>query len=254
MNVTNDAKIITANNNARGIVATSIGGGGGNGGDAVQNSLILNPLSASKAINISSVTGGNGGKGGHGGVVTVVNNGVIQTGTELLGVRSHAIVATSVGGGGGHGGSAGSLSYNLMDLATAPIKGVIAPLKSMVDEITADLKTFMPEADVTKVMGSVESQWKDFSKNVKIKGESFITYTDTIGGTGGSGNFGGTFRSRITAPSPRSIKMPSAYLPSLSVAVAAVQPSRPRLWVLSPSIRLNERLVVMVATQGMVAQ
>ena len=190
--VINDGSIITANNNARGIVATSKGGGGGNGGDAVQNSLILNPLKASKDINISSVKGGNGAEGGHGGEVTVVNNGLIQTGTEFLGVRSHAIVATSVGGGGGHGGYAGSLSYNLMDLATAPIKGVVAPLKSMVDEIAADLKTFMPEADVTKVMGSVESSWKEFSKNVNTKGESSITYTETIGGNGGSGNYGGT--------------------------------------------------------------
>ncbi|HSH02541.1 MAG TPA: hypothetical protein VLL52_08485, partial [Anaerolineae bacterium] len=81
-----------------GILAQSIGGGGGNGALNVTGGIIL-----SKSDPIPSVTfgiGGNGGKGAIAGNVTVNHRGTIFT----QGDWKHGIAAQSIGGGGGHGG------------------------------------------------------------------------------------------------------------------------------------------------------
>ncbi|MDR3527606.1 MAG: hypothetical protein P4L57_10020 [Rhizomicrobium sp.] len=87
-----------------GVVAQSIGGGGGTGGWAGALSLSTGGDSASTAI------GGSGGAGGVGGQVTVTNEagGVVHT----FGASSVGILAQSIGGGGGSGGFAGSLSVS----------------------------------------------------------------------------------------------------------------------------------------------
>ena len=81
VNVTNEATIQTYGGNARGIYAQSIGGGGGDGGNA------------GGFVGV----GGEGSGTSDGGDVTVTNHGLIET----EGYRSHAIFAESVGGGGG---------------------------------------------------------------------------------------------------------------------------------------------------------
>lgn len=81
--------IITHGERAHGVVAQSVGGGGGYGGDANGKS--------SNALAI----GGLGGNGGDGGDVTVIRTGTITT----TGKDSIAIIAQSVGGGGGFGGA-----------------------------------------------------------------------------------------------------------------------------------------------------
>ncbi|RUW98055.1 autotransporter outer membrane beta-barrel domain-containing protein, partial [Mesorhizobium sp. M8A.F.Ca.ET.059.01.1.1] len=81
--------IITHGERAHGVVAQSVGGGGGYGGDAKGKS--------SNALAI----GGVGGKGGDGGDVTVIRTGTITT----TGKDSIGIIAQSVGGGGGIGGA-----------------------------------------------------------------------------------------------------------------------------------------------------
>jgi hypothetical protein len=80
--VTNDGSISTQGNASHGILAQSIGGGGGSSG-----------YSFSFVANI----GGAGGASGDGGDVTVNNDGTIST----QGNASHGIFAQSVGGGGG---------------------------------------------------------------------------------------------------------------------------------------------------------
>ncbi|CDX16130.1 Outer membrane autotransporter barrel domain protein [Mesorhizobium plurifarium] len=82
-------KIETFGARAHGVVAQSIGGGGGYGGDA-----------SGKASNALAI-GGLGGNGGDGGDVTVTRTGEIIT----HGKDSIAIIAQSVGGGGGFGGA-----------------------------------------------------------------------------------------------------------------------------------------------------
>ena len=88
--VSNDASLQTQGDNAIGIAAQSIGGGGGNGGSTGLTGIAV---------------GGFGGASGNGGTVTVTNS---ATATILTsGTGSDGIFAQSVGGGGGNGGATG---------------------------------------------------------------------------------------------------------------------------------------------------
>ncbi|GAA0581021.1 hypothetical protein [Rhizomicrobium electricum] len=89
----------TLGNNAFGILAQSLGGGGGNGGFA-------GSLSAGGAVGISVAVGGQGGKGGSASTVTVTSTGNISTVFD----DSAGILAQSIGGGGGNGGFSVALS------------------------------------------------------------------------------------------------------------------------------------------------
>ena len=91
--VDNAGTLVTTQGSGTGIMAQSIGGGGGNGGDT--NS----PLSA-PSTNVGLSIGGWGGASGAGGAVSVTNTGGITT----SGSYAPAIFAQSVGGGGGTGG------------------------------------------------------------------------------------------------------------------------------------------------------
>ena len=91
--VTNFGNIGTLGNNSNGILAQSIGGGGGNGGFSIAGTL-------SDAPSAAATVGGFGGSGANAGDVTVFSIGGIGT----AGNNSDAIMAQSVGGGGGNGG------------------------------------------------------------------------------------------------------------------------------------------------------
>jgi len=95
-NLYNAGIIATQGPDAFGVFAQSVGGGGGNGGDAtaMSQSYIQASLTANVAI------GGQSGDGSIGGTVTVANSGLIQT----FGRGSVGVFAQSVGGGGGNGG------------------------------------------------------------------------------------------------------------------------------------------------------
>ncbi|TPW29987.1 autotransporter outer membrane beta-barrel domain-containing protein [Martelella alba] len=92
--VTNSGTIITYGAEAHGIVAQSIGGGGGVG---------------TNGYGFISSIGGSGGNGGAGGAVTVTNSGTIKT----AGDYASAIIAQSIGGGGGTGGKASTFGLGL---------------------------------------------------------------------------------------------------------------------------------------------
>lgn len=91
--------ITTYGDRSYGLIAQSIGGGGGSGGASVSASI-------SRGATLTQTIGGTGGKGGNSDTVTVNNSGAIQT----YGIGSSAIVAQSISGGGGSGGA--SLSNN----------------------------------------------------------------------------------------------------------------------------------------------
>ncbi|MFZ5452319.1 MAG: hypothetical protein ACOZF2_10705, partial [Thermodesulfobacteriota bacterium] len=102
VNLTSDSNIATKGDLASGILAQSIGGGGGNGGFSVSGALAVSSDSGSVGVSL-------GGTGGHGGTaesVNVVSNGTIST----VGNFSSGIVAQSLGGGGGNGGFSGTLA------------------------------------------------------------------------------------------------------------------------------------------------
>ena len=116
-----------AGGTAAGLVALALGGVGSNGGDGSavtvmngESGSILTKGDLSDGIMAQSIggsggqgadafglvsIGGNGSKGGHGSAVTVTNYGRIAT--EGEGARG--IIAQSIGGGGGDGGSSGGM-------------------------------------------------------------------------------------------------------------------------------------------------
>ncbi len=99
-----DPQFITGNvitgNASAGILAQSIGGGGGNGGFAFSGSVA--PFGENTSLNVGLTVGGLGGDGGAAGNVRVTNDGLITT----YGAAAAGIVAQSIGGGGGNGGAA----------------------------------------------------------------------------------------------------------------------------------------------------
>ncbi len=96
MDVTNTKTISTAGRESYGINATSIGGGGGDGGMVVSGNIAGGKSTKTFTINV----GGDGGTGGEGKAVGVINEGLVHTtGDQSIGIR-----AQSVGGGGGDAG------------------------------------------------------------------------------------------------------------------------------------------------------
>ncbi|MBS7532506.1 autotransporter outer membrane beta-barrel domain-containing protein [Ancylobacter sonchi] len=91
-----------------GILAQSVGGGGGNGGSALSRSEAL-PASDLPTVSIDTSVGGTGGAGGAGGAATVSNIGKVST----QGDGSIGILAQSVGGGGGNGADASAFARSI---------------------------------------------------------------------------------------------------------------------------------------------
>ena len=98
VSVDNGGIIDTSGDGAHGILAQSIGGGGGNGGVVLSGNLNLSNPVAAPLLSI----GGSGGDGGDAGDVDVLNSGSIVT----RGAGANGIVAQSIGGGGGNAGVA----------------------------------------------------------------------------------------------------------------------------------------------------
>ena len=106
--VKNSADIATKGDRSIGILAQSVGGGGGTGGYAnagVANSDILDKLDGlSNAEEIGTANsvniGGSGGDGMASGNVVIDNTGIVTTSGDY----AHGILATAIGGGGGLSG------------------------------------------------------------------------------------------------------------------------------------------------------
>ncbi len=110
----NSGLILTEDRNAYGILAQSIGGGGGNSSTILGFSgLVAAKDSGTFGLSFGSV----GGAGNDGGTVHVTNDGMIET----KGEGSHGILAQSVGGGGGNGGLALNGSLLIGSLTSTPL-------------------------------------------------------------------------------------------------------------------------------------
>ncbi len=93
--VTNEGVIRTSGELAGGIVAQSVGGGGGNGGFSASSGVV-----GGAGGNVSLSIGGSGGTGGSAGIVTLTNTGDVYT----IGNNAAGVIGQSIGGGGGNGG------------------------------------------------------------------------------------------------------------------------------------------------------
>ena len=112
--VDNSGAILTDGDHSYGILAQSVGGGGGDGGKSISataNISVPGEIDAqpSLAVDFAMAIGGDGGDGNHGGEVEVFNSGVIDT----AGIGAHGIFAQSVGGGGGSGADARSMILSI---------------------------------------------------------------------------------------------------------------------------------------------
>ena len=106
VSLTNSGLITTAGDGSIGVMAQSIGGGGGTGGDSTAASFTGGRTSGGLAVSITVAVGGAGGTGGRGGAVSLANSGVITT----YGQDAFGVFAQSVGGGGGTGGGGDATS------------------------------------------------------------------------------------------------------------------------------------------------
>ncbi|MHA7774944.1 autotransporter outer membrane beta-barrel domain-containing protein [Roseibium sp. M-1] len=112
----------SAPNNSIGVLAQSIGGGGGSGGAVSAKDLLVAAPTGTDvpvAFNFQAAVGGNGGNGGYGGRVRVKldQNSAVTT----IGDAAHGIMAQSIGGGGGSGGDASVLTTTLGDKDTVEV-------------------------------------------------------------------------------------------------------------------------------------
>lgn len=128
----NSTKITTTGVRSPGLLAQSIGGGGGHGGDShsysitsslpstlsMRDALFAEKLASAQAwlqnqarqkgpsgqssFNFNANLGGKGGAAGNGNTISLTSSGTIHT----VGNQSYGVFAQSVGGGGGSGGSA----------------------------------------------------------------------------------------------------------------------------------------------------
>ncbi len=104
-------QISTANTGSYGILAQSIGGGGGVGADSTSGANSYN--ASDDSVSLTASVGGNGGGGGNGGNVTLTTGATIST----VGHNASAVLAHSVGGGGGIAGM-GNAFVNDVSLGT----------------------------------------------------------------------------------------------------------------------------------------
>ncbi len=116
--VNSSGALETMGPDSAGILAQSIGGGGGTGGV----SDVESPNNAAHPPTTPSVfvgLGGRGGTTGDGGAVEVTASGTIETGSDGSGDLSFGIEAQSIGGGGGNGGVSTTRGGTLTDITLA---------------------------------------------------------------------------------------------------------------------------------------
>jgi hypothetical protein len=101
------AAVTTRGDLATGVLAQSVGGGGGISGSSMSLEV------ASISIDgVTSQTGADGGDGGDGETVNLVTSGVIKT----SGAHADGVIAQSIGGGGGASGAVASASVESVNL------------------------------------------------------------------------------------------------------------------------------------------
>ncbi len=107
-----DGIVTTTGDHAGGLLAQSIGGGGGYAGTGEFFAFVGTDDAAGE---ISVPVGARGGAGGSGGIVTLSGTGTVAT----SGVLAAGVIAQSIGGGGGVGGSATALSSGAGDVGVS---------------------------------------------------------------------------------------------------------------------------------------
>jgi uncharacterized protein YhjY with autotransporter beta-barrel domain len=177
----NEGTLTTLGQRSDGILIQSVGGGGGDGGFSVSGSMSGGP-----SLGLS--LGGSGGGGGNSGSVTLTNTGGIST----QGDDSHGILAQSVGGGGGSGGFSVTASISKGGSGGLSIGGG-GGSGSFADSVfvdnTGSITTAGNHSDGILAQ-SVGGGGGDGGFSVAGDIGEGTAATFTLGGAGGSGNYG----------------------------------------------------------------
>ncbi|EKM9602088.1 hypothetical protein PV619_005164, partial [Salmonella enterica] len=173
--VSSGGALTTLGDNAYGIMAQSVGGGGGKGG-LVENSIInlRSPVASTSSISI----GGRGGTGAISGHVQVTNTSDIGT----QGKNAAGIFAQSVGGGGGD---------------AQHVRNIIAGIDA--DNSTRNALLIGGSGGSGGSGGKVDVSNSTDAKIITDGSESYGIFAQSIGGGGGNG--GEVLSVAVTSPS-----------------------------------------------------
>ena len=155
VSVTNSGTLTTSGIDAAGVLAQSIGGGGGK--------AAAGQTSGAGQLALTVAVGGNGGTGGDGGAVQVTNEAAGSIGTTADG--AHGIEAQSIGGGGGKGGTTSADREGTSVSSAAKIAA-----KNLLKKLIASWRG------------------KEFEGDFRPS----LSYNVGVGGTGGAGGDGGS--------------------------------------------------------------
>ncbi len=183
--VSNQGTLTTEGDASHGVVAQSIGGGGGVGGASVSTAGAAG--SDGLSVNLTAAIGGGGGIAGHGSNVVVVTSGRIETAGE----GSFGILAQSIGGGGGDGGNA--------EVKTGSQPGTNSPAGPLSDGATnAESKSL--SVDLTIGAGGLGAagghggtvRVTNLGEVITRSNRSHAIYAQSVGGGGGTGGASAT--------------------------------------------------------------
>ena len=163
--------VSTTGGGAIGVLAQSIGGGGGNGANDT---------------GVFAAVGGDGGSGGNGGPVTVaVSGGTLTTSGDF----AAGILAQSVGGGGGNGGS--GTSYGL--LVSAALGGIAGNGGAGGDVTIGNRQTVATAGSHSYgvVAQSVGGGGGNGGAATSYEAGTLLDFNMAVGGAGGGGGSGG---------------------------------------------------------------
>ncbi len=168
--ITGTGNITTSSTNSPGILAQSIGGGGGSGGND-RGWLAV---------------GGAGAVGGNGGTIDINYGGRIQTSAEL----SSGVVAQSIGGGGGSGGDASGsgLGLNLVVGGTGAGGGTGGTIQATNAGAITTTGSHSSGMLLQSVGGGGGSGGAAYSQATSLGGSASVA----LGGIGGGGGDGQT--------------------------------------------------------------
>ena len=182
--------INTQGQSAHGIVAQSVGGGGGMGGTA-------NAVGAETA----NAIGGQGGTGGSGGTAQVNAMGKSidsNPGVQTSGPGAFGILSQSVGGGGGAGGGAFAVSAGLLADVSSAVGGQGGDGGNG-GSADATLSSFIVQTGLPPDSDSTQA---DAIPNSALATDSVGVAVQSIGGGGGQGGNGGALAYAIALPLP----------------------------------------------------
>ncbi|WP_157792858.1 autotransporter outer membrane beta-barrel domain-containing protein [Bordetella genomosp. 8] len=216
-----NAGIETLGVGATGILAQSIGGGGGNAGNAYAYGLAIAAPGAT-AFNVTNTIGGSGGGGGSGGEARAYNDGSVSThGESAIGMH-----VQSIGGGGGNAGAASAAADALSLYRTITFGQTIGGTNSKGGgkggTVTAENRGTIETrgTSATGILlqsvgggggngGAVNasaSSGLSFDKTLdslvqKLPLADSVAIVDAIGGNGGNGGDGGLVKAELASTS-----------------------------------------------------